>query len=140
MFSLRIDDHPATERWTTPHSERSESSIEFEIPLHPVAVPPRVLAGDRALFEWAMDTHGFSGRLLLWDEAHRWWMAQDSGLEIVVTCAPQGVFAAACEAPSWLPFGTAAALQELEELRVRYGGDLGWVNRRVADQAEPDNG
>jgi hypothetical protein len=61
---------------------------------------------------------------LLWDEAHRWWMAQDSGLEVVVTCAPQGMFGVASEVPSWLPFGTAVALQELEELRALQG-DLG---------------
>jgi hypothetical protein len=121
VFSLRIDDHPATQRWTTPHPDGTESSVEFEIPLNPVVVPAQALAGVRALFDWAIGTHGFSGRLLLWDEAHRWWMAQDSDLEIVVTCAPQEVFAAAYEAPSWLPSGTAAALQELDELRARYG-------------------
>jgi hypothetical protein len=121
VFSLRIDDLPILQRWTTPHPDGSESSGESEIPLIPVAVPAQALANSRALFDWALDAHGFSGRLLFWDGAHHWWMAQDSDLEVVVTCAPHGVFASASEAPSWLAFGTAAALQELDELCARYG-------------------
>lgn len=121
VFSLRIDDHPILDSWTTRHPDGSESSGEFEIPLNPVAVPTQALADSRAFTDWVMDTHGGRGRLLLWDGTHHWWMAQESDLELVVTCAPHGMFASDSEAPSWLAFADAAGRQELDELCARYG-------------------
>jgi hypothetical protein len=121
VFSLRIDDHPILDEWTTKHADGSESSIEFEIPLNPVVVPTQTLDSSRAFSEWVMDTHGAVGRLLLWDGTHRWWMAQEPDLELVVTCAPHGKFASASEAPSWLAFGSPTGRQEVDELCARYG-------------------
>jgi hypothetical protein len=121
VFSLRIDDHPILDGWTTRHPDGSKSSVEFEIPLNPVVVPAQTLAGSRVISEWVMDTHGARGRLLLWDGAHRWWMAHEPDLELVVICAPHGVFASASEAPSWLEFGTATGRQQVDRLCARYG-------------------
>jgi len=121
VLSLRIDDHPILDGWATSRPDGSESSVEFEIPLSPVAVPAQALADGRALVEWVMVTHGPSGRLLLWDRARRWWMAHEPDLELVVTCAPHGAFASASEGLSWLAFGTATGLQEVNELCARYG-------------------
>jgi hypothetical protein len=122
VFSLRVDDHPALDGWATQHPVGSESRVEFEIPLTPVVVPPEALAHGRALSEWVMDTHGALGRLLIWDESRRWWMVHEPDLEVLVTCAPAGMFAEASEEPSWLSFGgTAKGRQELDELCTRYG-------------------
>jgi hypothetical protein len=107
VLSLRIDDHRLSEG--------------FEVPMEPVLVPAHVLVGGRLLSEWAENIHGSIGRLLLWDVGRRWWMAQDADLELVVTCAPLGMFAPISEALSWLAFGTAEGRKEVGELRRRYG-------------------
>ena len=121
VFSLRIDDHPIPDGWTTRHPDGSKSRIEFEIPLNPVAAPAQTLAGSRAFSERVMDTRGARGRLLLRDGAHRRRMAREPDLELVVICAPHGVFASASEAPSWLESGTAMGRQQVDRLCARYG-------------------
>jgi hypothetical protein len=120
-FSLRVDDHPALDGWTTRSPDGSESSVEFAIPLSPVSVPVDALAHGRAFEEWVLATHGAMGRLLIWDESRRWWMAHEPGLELVITCAPPGVFGEMSEDLSWLSFGSPEGLQRLAELRLRYG-------------------
>lgn len=119
-FSLRVDDHPARDGWTSKQPDGSESRTEFEIPLNPVLIPPEALTDSRAFLEWVMDTHGATGRLLVWDESRRWWMAHEPDLELVITCAPSGMFVEESEELSWLSFGTAKGRRELGELQARY--------------------
>jgi len=126
VLSLRVDVHPALDGWTTKHPDGTESLVEFEIPLVPVVVPPEALAHSRAFSEWVMNTHGTLGRLLIWDESRRWWMAQEPDLELVITCSPPGMFAEKSEELSWLSFGTAKGRQEVDQLRARYG--VTWAN------------
>jgi hypothetical protein len=96
--------------------------MEFEVPLVPVAVPPETLAGSRLFSEWVMDTHGALGRLLIWDESLRWWVAQEPDLELMITCAPAGMFTETSEELSWLSFGTTAeGRQAMQALGARYG-------------------
>jgi hypothetical protein len=121
VLSLRVDDHPSTYGWTIQHPDGTESCFEFEIPTNPVLVPLSALADGRAFSEWVMDTHGALGRLLIWDESLRWWMVQDPDLELVITCAPEGIFAEKSEELSWLSIGSAVGRREVEQLRTRYG-------------------
>jgi hypothetical protein len=123
VFSLRIDDHPVVDGWTTRSPDGSESTVEFEVPISPVAVPSDALAHGRALNDWVMSTHGALGRLLIWDEPRRWWMVHEPDLELVLTCAPAGLFAEPTEDLSWLSFGSAQGEREVADLRLRY--DLG---------------
>ncbi len=121
VFSLRIDDHPETHGWTTIHPDGTKTHREFEIPLTPVVVPPATLNHhDRTFWDWVMDTHGAEGRLLIWPESRRWWMVQEPDLELVLTCAPPGLFADESDVLSWWDFGTPRGRQEVEELAERY--------------------
>jgi DNA-binding transcriptional LysR family regulator len=121
VLSLRIDDHPETDGWTTRHPDGTESHVVFDIPMVPVAVPAEALAHSRALEEWVMDTHGATGRLLVWAESRRWWMTHEPDLELVVTCAPLGLFADESEESSWWSLGTAKGREAVEALAARYG-------------------
>jgi hypothetical protein len=126
VFSLRIDDHPNTDGWTTRHPDGTETSVEFEIPLVPAVVPPEALADSSAFSDWVMGTHGALGRLLIWDQSRRWWMVQEPDLELVITCAPPGMFSQESGELSWLSIGAAKGRQEVDKLRVRYG--VTWAN------------
>jgi hypothetical protein len=121
VLSLRIDEHPEMDGWTTKRPDGTETHTEFAIPLVPVVVPPEALANSRAFEEWVMDTHGALGRLLIWDESRHWWMTQEPDLELLVTCAPSGIFSAESEELSWLSFGTDSGRQQVDQLRARYG-------------------
>jgi hypothetical protein len=120
VFSLRIDEHPVLDGWTTRTPDGVVSSVEFEIPVRPVTVPEGALVHSRAFEEWVMSTHGAAGRLLIWDEHHQWWMVHEPDLELVITCAPPGQFAELSEDLSWLPLGSAEGLREVAALRLRY--------------------
>jgi hypothetical protein len=121
VFSMRVDDHPLMDGWTAQHPDGAESHVEFEIPLAPVLVPSVALTGREAFSDWVMDTHGALGRLLIWDESRRWWMAQEPDLELVITSAPAGMFAQDSDELSWLSFGTGEGRQKVDELCARYG-------------------
>lgn len=121
VLSLRVDDHPVTDGWTTHRQDGTEESVEFSIPLTAVVVPPDALAHGRAFSDWVMDTHGSLGRLLLWDETKGWWMVNDPDLELLLSCAPPGMFVEESDDLSWLPIGTDAGRQMVEALRARYG-------------------
>ncbi|KAA1424069.1 hypothetical protein [Nocardioides antri] len=122
-LSLRIDEHPVMDGWTTRDPDGTETHVEFEIPLLPVTVPPAAMAHSRAFEEWVWDTHGSLGRLLLWDEPRHWWIVQESDLELAITCAPKGMLSETSEALSWLSFGTEKGRQEVSALRERYAVD-----------------
>lgn len=92
VLSLRVDEHPATDGWTTRLPDGTESVAGFAIPLRPVVVPQSALAHGSAFQEWVMDTHGALGRLLLWDESEGWWMVNEPDLELLLICAPPGTF------------------------------------------------
>lgn len=120
VLTLRIDDHPEMDGWTTKHPDGTETHVEFAIPLAPVVVPPQALTDSRAFEEWVMDTHGAVGRLLVWDESRDWWMTQEPDLELVVTCAPSGLFSDESEELSWWSIGTDSGRQQVDQLRARY--------------------
>ena len=121
LFSLRIDEHPATDGWIMRHLDGTETRKKFEIPLVPTAVPPEALAHGRAFEEWAMDVHGSLGRLLIWDTSFAWWMVHEPDLELLIICAPRGMFREDSDALSWLPFDTGDGHRQVNELRARYG-------------------
>jgi hypothetical protein len=120
VLSLRVDEHPATDRWTTHHTDGTTSVAEFHIPLTAVVVPPGALAHHRAFQEWVMETHGALGRLLVWDETERWWMVNEPDLELLLTCAPRGMFSEQTALPSLHP-NDVVGPQEVHALAVRYG-------------------
>jgi hypothetical protein len=107
VVSVRIDDHPVSE--------------EFQIPTSPVPVPTNVLVRAPDLQDWVAEIHGSVGRLLLWDESYRWWIVQEVDLELLLTCAPPGMFLAGSDQPSWWDVGTDSGRAEVEYLRGRYG-------------------
>jgi hypothetical protein len=75
---------------------------------------PRLVDG-RAFAEWVWNRHGALGRLLLWDQARRWWLVNDPDLEVSILCARIGTFAAEDapdEAFAWLPTLTPLATTE----------------------------
>ncbi len=121
VLSLRIDDHPAPEGWSPNRPDGTEEYGEFEIPMVPVVVPSDALDHGGTFWDWVMDTHGSVGRLLIWPESRRWWMTQEPDLELVVTCAPPGLFARESDVLSWWDFGTAQGRREVRELAARYG-------------------
>jgi hypothetical protein len=121
LLSLRIDDHPETGGWTTRQPDGTESHTDFEVPLAPVVVPPTALTDSRAFSEWVMETHGASGRLLIWDESQRWWMVHEPDLELVVICAPPGMFSDESDELSWLSIGSAEGQHAVKNLMARYG-------------------
>lgn len=119
--SIRIDDHPATDGWTTRHPDGSEDSTEFTVPMTPVSVPSGALTTSRAFEAWVMNVHGGSGRLLVWDETFTWWCVQDPDLEAMFICAPVGRFSPFSDELSWLPFGSESGLRSIEKLCTRFG-------------------
>lgn len=120
LYSLRIDDHPATYEWTTTEQDGTETSCQFAIPLVPVLVPGTAIDG-RVFHDWVLDTHGGLGRLLVWPESRRWWMTQEPDLELVLTCAPPGLFTDESDILSWWDVGTDRGRQEVRDLSARYG-------------------
>jgi hypothetical protein len=121
VLSLRTDDHRVRDGWTVTNRDGARSTVSFEIPVGPVTVPAPVLAHGRALEEWAMWVHGGSGRLLLWDQARRWWMVQEPELELAIVCGPRDDFGPESEVRSWLPTTQVASRRETEQLCARYG-------------------
>jgi hypothetical protein len=126
VLALRVDAHPGLDGWTSKHPDGTESRVEFEIPLVPVVVPLEALAHSRAFSQWVMNRHGGLGRLLIWDEPRRWWMVQDTDLELVITCSPPGMLAEKSKELSWLSFGAEKGRKEVDLLRERYG--VTWAN------------
>jgi len=120
VLSLRLDDHPLLDGWTTRLPDGNVSSVEFEIPLHPVAVPAGALVHGRGFEDWVLSTHGAVGRLLIWDASQQWWMVHEPDLELVITCAPPGLFAELSDDLSWLSVGTGQGKAEVAGLRLRY--------------------
>lgn len=120
VLSLRVDEHPAIDGWTTHHLDGTRSIVEFDVPLNAVVVPPHALAHSRAFEEWVMDTHGALGRLLLWDETKQWWMVNEPDLELLLTCAPRGMFSEQVVLPSLHP-NDIVGPREVRALAVRYG-------------------
>lgn len=120
--TLRVDDHPTMDGWTTQHPDGTETVTELEIPMTPVAAPPEALTSERAFSEWVLNVHGSLGRLLMWDPERTWWIAQEPDLELAITCAPRGMLTEDPEELSWfvLP-GTEGGRREVENLRERYG-------------------
>jgi hypothetical protein len=120
IVSVRIDDHRKFDGWTTRGPDGSESQVEFEIPTSPVPVPASVLVSDADLLEWVGQTHGALGRLLLWDASQRWWLVQEPDLELLVICAPPGMFRAGSDHLSWWDLGTDSGRAESARLRERF--------------------
>ena len=118
--SIRIDDHSATDGWTTRQSDGSDETNEFTVPMSPVGAPSGALGTPRAFEEWVMDVHGGSGRLLVWDETFTWWCVQDPSLEIMLTCAPAGRFSPNSDELSWRSFGSESGLRTIDKLRTRF--------------------
>jgi hypothetical protein len=120
VFSLRIDDHPETDGWTTKHPDGTETTESFVIPVQPVTVPAHALAHGRALQEWVWEVHGALGRLMLWDTSGGWWLTQEPDLEMALVCAPDGMFRAGSDELSWWSFGAEQGKREVDGLRTRY--------------------
>jgi hypothetical protein len=102
------------------------------------AAPVHALVGDRSLSDWVLNNHGSSGRLLLWDDDRRWWMAQAPELELVVAWPPPRDvrlgFSSAVVAVVRQRDGTAGGRRTLRPLR----GDLARVNRlQISDPVRP---
>lgn len=121
VLTLRIDDHPTMDGWIAKHPDGTETVSEFEIPTTPVEAPPEVVTSERAFSEWVLDVHGATGRLLMWDPACTWWVAQDPDMELVVACAPPGMFESSVELSWFVLPGTERGRFEVEALRERYG-------------------
>ncbi|MDO7869565.1 hypothetical protein [Nocardioides jiangxiensis] len=120
VFSLRIDDHPAADGWTTTDPDGTQTSRFFVIPVRPVTVPVHALAHGRALEEWVWEVHGAVGRLMLWDASASWWLAQDPDLELALVCAPDSKFRAGSDDLSWWSIGSNQGRQKVDDLRARY--------------------
>lgn len=120
VLSLRIDDHPETDGWTTNHPDGTQTSESFVVPVRPVTVPAHALGHGRALEEWVWEVHGAVGRLILWDAAGLWWLTQEPDLEMALVCAPEGVFRSGSDDLSWWSFGTEKRRREVDDLRKRY--------------------
>jgi hypothetical protein len=99
----------------------TETLREIDIPLVSMAVPPEALANGRTFEERAMDVHGALGRLLIWDTSLAWWMVHEPDLELLIICAPRGMFSGESDDLSWLPFGTADGHRAVNELKAPYG-------------------
>lgn len=127
VWSMRIDDHPPTDGWTTETGHlwwRRRTSTVYTIPVEPVRVPLAALVDDDALGEWVRGTHGSSGRLLIWSEDRAWWLVHDTELEIIVNCGPRGTFGDARERPSLWEVAPAGTKAEIDALQARY--DFAW--------------
>jgi hypothetical protein len=121
VYSVRIDDHPATDGWKTTEPDGTETQHEFEIPTSPVPVPPKALTSSRDLSDWVWSTHGALGRLLLWDNQRTWWIVQEPDLELTLLCGQPGLFRNESDVLSWWSLGTDKGRSEVTELCVRYG-------------------
>jgi hypothetical protein len=134
VHSIRIDDHSATDGWSTRHPDGSEESTTFTIPMAPVPVPEDVLSTPRTFGEWVSDAHGSSGRLLVWDDTLTWWWAQDPELEALLMCAPIGRYSPSSDELSWLPLGTETGRRSIEKLHARFGIEVGTTADSTAEE------
>jgi hypothetical protein len=122
VYSVRIDDHTATHEWTATEPDGTVTHREAEIPTSPVLVPPNVLNA-LDLMMWVFTTHGALGRLLWWDDRCTWWIVEEPDLELMLLCAPAGLFRDESDLLSWWEIGTDDARREVNELCARYDLD-----------------
>ncbi|WAL66826.1 hypothetical protein ORV05_03165 [Amycolatopsis cynarae] len=120
VFSLRVDEHPATDGWMTTHSDGTETRRVFGIPLAPVVVPSEALADGRDFSDWVWHVHGALGRLLVWDESRNWWIVQETDLELMLISAPRQMFGEKSDVLSWWDIGTVKGRRAVDALGARY--------------------
>jgi hypothetical protein len=126
VFTLRIDEHPDTDGYTTRHPDGTADRTDFLIPTSPVIVPATALASDREFSAWAWRTHGALGRLLVWDRSQEWWLVNEPDLEVQILCAPHGGFEHhddPDEPFAWLPGLTDDGRDQVAYLTDRYKFD-----------------
>ena len=120
VYTVRIDDHAAIEEWFSGEAEGGTlTRHELEVPTSPVLVPPSLLP-KRDHLMWVFMTHGVLGRLLWWDEPRTWWMVEEPSLELMLLCAPAGVFRDESDVLSWWDIATDEARKRVDELCARY--------------------
>jgi hypothetical protein len=131
-WSVRIDDHPELDGWTTTRPDGSTEETTFAIPVKPVLVPEAVLAGDSAFSDWVWSTHGALGRLLLWDAASTWWIVNEPDLESTLLCAQPAQLSALLPGENldslarqafagWIPTLTDTGREKATEVATRFG-------------------
>ena len=120
-MSIRIDEAPQPEEWTTKRPDGSKAHKRI-VPAHqPVPVPKEVAGDNRALGEWITETHGSLGRLLLWGFDTGWWIVNEPNLEADLVCGPPRWVGKVCgpdidEPFSWIPNRSAG-----DHVRALYG-------------------
>ncbi len=131
-WSLRIDEHPEMDGWTTTNPDGSTEETTFAIPTEPVPIPEALLVDDRTFMDWVWSTHGALGRLLLWDEAQTWWILNHPDLEATLLCSgpevlsallPDEDLQALAREPfaGWIPTLTALGRESATEIATRFG-------------------
>jgi hypothetical protein len=123
VLTLRIDNHPLVHGWTTREPDGTETASRFVIPTTPTLAPTAALTSNIALSDWVWMVHGADGLLLLWDQSETWWLVNDPDLELLLTCAPPGLFETDRDpdAPfSWLPGLTNHGRAKVTFLETRY--------------------
>lgn len=129
ISSVRIDDHPPIDGWSTETGYlrwRRRTDNFYEVPVEPVSVPLVALVDEITFGEWVRETHGSSGRLLIWSDDRSWWLVHDADLEIIVTCGPHGVFGGRYERPLLWDVAPQTTKAEIDALQDRY--DFTWDN------------
>ena len=121
VMSIRIDEDPQPEEWTTKRPDGTQAHQRIVPPHQPVAVPEEVFRGNRALGEWVTQAHGSLGRVLLWGGDPRWWIVNEPDLETALVCGPPSWVRAVggqdvYEPFSWIPRPSAG-----DHLRALYG-------------------
>ncbi|RJS45611.1 hypothetical protein [Nocardioides cavernaquae] len=119
-LTVRIDAHQAVEEWKAGPPRRLRT-VRLHVPVEPVLVPESALRDNATFGDWINSTHGFFGRLLVWDESLTWWAAHDADLELVITSAPPAMFGTKSDKLSWLEGGSQAGVDAMDALRRRYG-------------------
>lgn len=130
VLSLRIDEHEEVDGWTSRQPNGRAVSSDFIIPTLPLEVPDKALQTPWSFVEWAMDSHGSLGRLLLWDAGADWWILNEPDLELTLMCSERKFSE---EFEQWVAtpfewvnedFWTEEGIRTAEDLSRKYS--LGW--------------